>query len=585
MFPPRTESLNKWLAQGSSPKSPDGEHTLIPAVGDRVEGETLHYRPLAVRPAKDTKSRNNEGNPQPAETGKVLEETLSQTSFNPRALQPKKRKISLPAVDLGRMTVVQEAFVDSPTIPGRPPLLERSMSVPALTLRRLSEEPNQLTPRAAEFSNPDKKERSQPTSQPGDPELRPAKRSSSLMGMGLPPLIIPTAAPKDQKLGQPASSDLRIFDALPPKVPPKSPRTESRASPHINKAQHSAHSSISTECSSASSAASACSILGHASPQLVSVPRRTGSPLSRSSPMSAVKNLSPDSLWSKICRLESPARHVRTADHAEKQIPQHVGMPLTWNATSTPHSRGTSEASTTRGRPERKDSHFQRSQSKSTVRSPSSRKWSLDLPVGFKVSEAPRQLAEIELRSLKQQADEQVASFEVLQAKDVASLSKELRQLDDRCEYLQRTYQSLQQGRKSLHTRMISYLRSPHLTNFSRDSILKQEEVLADIDDSIGDWIRKSEQAENRRTRIRQKLLEHVAAALTLRPNGTTGSLNIPEEHTPPESPEHDDDFPGNPRRDFQSIKIYADAGVAALLAEIDKEIGFIGSPPKARNR
>ncbi|KAL8737451.1 MAG: hypothetical protein Q9181_001667 [Wetmoreana brouardii] len=460
------------------------------------------------------------------------------------------------------------------------------MSVPALTLRRLSEEPNQLTPRAAEFSKPHKEETSQPTSQPGDPEIRPAKRSSSLMARGLPPLIIPAAAPNDQKLDQLASSDLdRIFDALPPKVPPKSPRTESRASPRTDKAQHSAHSSISTECSSASSAASACSILGRASPQLVSVPRRTGSPLSRSSPMSALKSLSPDSLWSKIFRLESPARHVRTADHAEKQIQQHVGMPLSRNTTSTPHLRGASEASITRGRSERKDSHCQRSQSKSTVRSPSSSKMSLDLPVGFKVSEAPRQVAEVELRSLKQQADEQVTSFEVLQAKDVASLSKELRQLTDRCEYLKRTYQSLQQGRKSLHARMISYLRSPHMTNFSRDSILKQEEALADIDDSIDDWIRKSEQAENRRTRIRQKLLEHVAAALTLRPNGTAGSLSIPEEHTPPESPEHDDDFPGNPRRDIQSIKIYADAGVAALLAEIDEEIGFIGGPLKARNR
>ncbi|KAL8851690.1 MAG: hypothetical protein Q9221_003421 [Calogaya cf. arnoldii] len=112
------------------------------------------------------------------------------------------------------------------------------------------------------------------------------------------------------------------------------------------------------------------------------------------------------------------------------------------------------------------------------------------------------------------------------------------------------------------------------MTNFSRESILKQEETLADIDNSIDDWIRKSEQAENRRSRVRQKLLEHVAAALTLKPSPTIGPRDIPEQHTPPESPEQEEQFPCNERHRVQSIKIYADAGVAALLAEIDQEIG-----------
>ena len=123
------------------------------------------------------------------------------------------------------------------------------------------------------------------------------------------------------------------------------------------------------------------------------------------------------------------------------------------------------------------------------------------------------------------------------------------------------------------------------MVNFSRESILKQEEALADIDDSIDEWIRKSEQAENRRTRIRQKLLEHVAAALTLRPDGMAGSRHLTQAQTPPESPEHDDDFLNKQRRDVQSIKIYADAGVAALLAEIDEEIGFLLPSGKAIRR
>jgi Up-regulated During Septation len=88
--------------------------------------------------------------------------------------------------------------------------------------------------------------------------------------------------------------------------------------------------------------------------------------------------------------------------------------------------------------------------------------------------------------------------------------------LDERTEYLRRTYTSLRAGRRNLHTRICQYLRSPRTAKFSHDSILKQEEALAELDASIDDWVTKLEQAENRRTRVRQKLLEHVAAAVTL---------------------------------------------------------------------
>lgn len=54
--------------------------------------------------------------------------------------------------------------------------------------------------------------------------------------------------------------------------------------------------------------------------------------------------------------------------------------------------------------------------------------------------------------------------------------------------------------------------------------MLKQEEALAELDSSIDDWVTKLEQAENRRTRVRQKLLEHVAAAATLPPSGATAA-------------------------------------------------------------
>lgn len=98
--------------------------------------------------------------------------------------------------------------------------------------------------------------------------------------------------------------------------------------------------------------------------------------------------------------------------------------------------------------------------------------------------------------------------------------AQELRNLDERTEYLRRTYHSLRAGRRNLHSRICQYLRSPRMAKFSHESMLKQEEALAELDSSIDDWVNKLEQAENRRTRIRQKLLEHVAAAVTLPVSG-----------------------------------------------------------------
>jgi len=107
---------------------------------------------------------------------------------------------------------------------------------------------------------------------------------------------------------------------------------------------------------------------------------------------------------------------------------------------------------------------------------------------------------------------------------------QELRQLDERTDYLRRTYTSLRAGRRNLHTRICQYLRSPRTAKFSHESMLKQEESLAELDASIDDWVMKLEQAENRRTRVRQKLLEHVAAAATLTvPTGGVGVVGVSE--------------------------------------------------------
>jgi hypothetical protein len=79
--------------------------------------------------------------------------------------------------------------------------------------------------------------------------------------------------------------------------------------------------------------------------------------------------------------------------------------------------------------------------------------------------------------------------------------------------------------------------------------MLKQEEALSELDASIDDWVTKLEQAENRRTRVRQKLLEHVAAAATLNVPSTglvgaseslqqaMGFRQVGNISTPPRSP------------------------------------------------
>lgn len=124
---------------------------------------------------------------------------------------------------------------------------------------------------------------------------------------------------------------------------------------------------------------------------------------------------------------------------------------------------------------------------------------------------------------------------------------------------------------------MISYLKSDSL-QFSKESLLRQEEALIELDKSIDDWILKLEQAENRRLRVRQKLLEHVAAAMTLNP-----IIVSPVRPGPPAQPSTP---PGSPtkspiqsppssvnRRDVESIKIYADGQVLNLFSDIEQAV------------
>lgn len=236
------------------------------------------------------------------------------------------------------------------------------------------------------------------------------------------------------------------------------------------------------------------------------------------------------------------------------------------------------------------------------------------LPSGFPATSAPSILPPSEVEALRKQAIGQASRFQVLNSKDVDALSRELRALDERCEYLRKTHRSLRSGRRNLHDRICTYLRSPRVAKFSHDSMLKQEEALSELDSSIDDWVSKLEQAENRRTRVRQKLLEHVAAALIMQPvDSKAGETEALKQHvvsmamasngenTPPRSPtkgqsperlervveEVKVSSPETRRggRDVESIRIYADSDLSALLADVEEEINRMGEQGEAHER
>jgi len=235
------------------------------------------------------------------------------------------------------------------------------------------------------------------------------------------------------------------------------------------------------------------------------------------------------------------------------------------------------------------------------------------LPAGIKITDASSALSPTEFDGLRKQAIGQAQRFEVLHSKDVDALSRELRGLDERCDYLRKTHRSLRSGRRNLHERICSYLRSPRVAKFSYESILKQEEALSELDASIDDWVTKLEEAENRRTRIRQKLLEHVAAALMMEPSSPTRNNTqltsviraVNGESTPPRSPtkrvgspvfemervveEVSCVSPEPIRRErmmsTQSIKIYADSDVFALLDDVEQELSRMGEQSEFENK
>ncbi|GKT60343.1 hypothetical protein ColTof4_00476 [Colletotrichum tofieldiae] len=521
----------------------------------------------------------------------------------------RRRKVSIP--ELGPMTTVQEVPMDSPTIPGRPPLHERSVSAPGHHIKQ-HKSSSSASPTAAADANtsayttpacsPERHQRSasetQTPRQPASPKQ-------------LAPLVIPTHIGNVPRLAKQIShSRMRSgssgYDTgqLSARTD-DSPRSQSRT-PYTPLTASTALTTPLSACHSIQSATTP-----------VSAPIMEA----RDSPKPWENNATPTAMISG--QYSTDASVAPETDAASRPF-VHA------------HRRGQSESGSImdRGRPRKRsdvrNNNGPLKRSCSTRNKSAERRAFEELPTGWRAGEAANHMEQGELAALQKQAFGQASRFEVLRKEDVELLSRELRQLDERTDYLRRTYNSLRAGRRNLHSRMCQYLRSPRTARFSTDSMLKQEEALAELDTSIDDWVNKLEQAENRRTRVRQKLLEHVAAAATLPtpaaaaaseslqlamgirapPQAGVGNISTPprsptknafsshaahsspspqrvvaqvpstvveqsaveETPTAPANNKHESAF--NHRRiGMESIRIYADSDVYALLADVENEI------------
>ncbi|KAI1649158.1 Up-regulated during septation-domain-containing protein [Daldinia loculata] len=527
----------------------------------------------------------------------------------------RRRKISVP--ELGPMTTVQEVAMDSPTIPGRPALHERSISTPVNTWRQRH---------VLEFTTTSVKEC--PEESLEDFKIRNVQKSTSalkqpLSPKDLAPLTIPTQSGPIPRLARQLSlSRLRSRDT---QQEPTIRLTRTEESPKIRTPFTPASSSV-----SATTPMSATTVMTNSTlPTPLSAPAEyRGSP----KPWDRLGSTTPiATMQQTIDPMATPRVEPETQSRANP---------------SPSHRRGRSDSGSImdRGRPRKRSDGtpigsfgngngngngggLKRSNSKRSVSA--ERRAFENLPQGWKPSEAVNNIDSSEIAYLQKQALGQTLRFEVLKKDDVENLSKELRHLDERTEYLRRTYTSLRAGRRNLHSRICQYLRSPRVAKFSYESMLKQEETLAELDASIDDWVTKLEQAENRRTRVRQKLLEHVAAASTLsvvKDIGVTSDVlqqvmgvrlanGTSDISTPPRSPtknnastqsqspspssspqrvvarvpsmipelpceEAEDDVANGNRKSsmestlqrMESIRIYADSDVYALLADVESE-------------
>ncbi|KAM3075153.1 hypothetical protein ACMFMG_007393 [Clarireedia jacksonii] len=534
----------------------------------------------------------------------------------------RRRKPSV--TDLGPMTTVQENPMDSPTIPGRPPVHERSTSAPSSRWRQnpygeslttCIESPATVKCSAMHMEA-EQEVRSNLRNRSGSDSLR-----QPISPRTLTPLVIPTRNGNSPQRVQLNTSSCPLKSPPPPEVPPKSARLLEQ-SPFFHKSPFTPSSSTSVSTAPTSitntpntpaegrSSPKPWLATGRSSPKpwINLLSGRSSPKLSNGSSTTFNQqnaNGSTTTLPQSSTQRDPPAGHFRNQSETVA-----INQQRTQGLHRTPsHRRGGSESGTSimdRGRPKKRtDGSPIKSIPSKKVAPTSEEQLAFDyLPQGVRPTQASTKLTVQEMETLRRQALGQVTQFEVLNPRDVDALSRELRALDERCLYLRKTHRSLRAGRRSLHDRICTYLRSPRTAKFSHDSILKQEEALAELDNSIDDWVSKLDQAENRRTRVRQKLLEHVAAAAFMQPSRSSGVTTPPRSPIKGTSPtrcevvdiredtmfeeeeieeeEEEEKEQISKRQAVESIRIYADSDVFALLADVEEEINRMSEPPSA---
>ncbi|KAH7205111.1 Up-regulated during septation-domain-containing protein [Fusarium redolens] len=399
-----------------------------------------------------------------------------------------QRKISVP--ELGPMTAVQELAIDSPAIPGRPPPSHaRSTSVPNNSFGEY-----QLTDTFLYISSDDKGSQSQSLGKEA-PQACP-------QGIATVSPLDPLANPKSD-VPLPLLQRLQSFNYFPT-------RNESPRHGRIN---------------------------GSPQSRTATIPKSSMPDLT--TPKSASTNTTscgtpPTPVLAPLMESSAAALNLWDGSYTPPTITTEVG-----NA-SRGHRRGDLESSGIMGRGLPREGSGLGTNNDPFIQRPEPRRGkSLEqkafepLPIGLKQADAFEKLEQSELTLLQKKAFDQVRRFDILKSADVETLSKELRHLDERTEYLRHTYNALRIGRRNLHSRICQYLRSSSIAKFSHELLLKQEEVLASLDASIDDWVMKLEQAENRRTRVHQKLLEHIAVAACLPVGGLTTTPEPQQTNTP----------------------------------------------------
>ncbi|KAH7026212.1 Up-regulated during septation-domain-containing protein [Microdochium trichocladiopsis] len=412
----------------------------------------------------------------------------------------RRRKVSVP--ELGPMTTVQEVAMDSPTIPGRPALHERSMSSPVGAGRYQSTEEAQGTSGAIPRSVP---------------VLDTTIPRAALSPKDLAPLVIPlqgaTLPTSRQIVSPPARSRAGTTpqdQSMRTVTTPFTPMTASTIGYTPRSAMTT--STMPTPISAPADARSSPEPWGDKqSTATVAVVAKPSFETLNMARMPSIETLQQGSA-------SALSSHGRSGSASVLPFQNRTGS-------AAGHRRNQSDTGSImeRGRPRKRAdgtliSGKAHKRSSSRQSRSAERRAFEELPLGWKPSDARHLVDAVELDQLQRQAEDQAVRFDVLRKDDVDRLSQELRRLDERTDYLRRTYTSLRAGRRNLHSRICQYLRSSRGSAFSQEALLKQEEALAELDASIDDWVSKLEHAENRRTRVRQKLLEHVAAAVTLGP-------------------------------------------------------------------